>query len=112
METPTGFYLHEEELRLFLYRAANELLVNVCRHAQSPQAKIVLSLAPHQAVRLMVVDSGTGFELAAVKAREGQDGGFGLFSLRERVKALGGTLEIDSRPGQGTCVTVNVPQSL
>jgi signal transduction histidine kinase len=112
VQAPSGFYLHEEELRLFLYRAANELLVNVRRHAQSPQARMVLSLAPNQAVRLMVMDSGTGFELAAVKAREGQDGGFGLFSLRERVKALGGTLEIHSGPGQGTCVTVTVPQSL
>jgi signal transduction histidine kinase len=64
-------------------------------------------IAPDQ-VTLRVCDDGVGLgELA----RPSDGGGFGLVSMRERAGRLGGTLEIESAPGQGTCVVVTVADS-
>lgn len=87
-----------------IFRVVQESLTNVARHAEAREVRI--SLHPEgERLRVVVKDDGRGFDTAAV----GKGGGFGLFGMRERLLALGGTLRIDSAPGQGTAVCIELP---
>ena len=90
-----------------LLRAAQASLANVRVHAQATTAVVTLSfLGPE--VAMDIYDDGTGFDPKAVPARP--DGtGYGLKSLRERVAALQGRLDIESAPGEGTVVAIRLP---
>jgi two-component system, NarL family, sensor histidine kinase UhpB len=88
--------------QVVVYRVAQEALVNASRH--SGASRIEVSLEPRDSrVRLQVADNGCGFAFA----EEGK--GLGLDGMRERALLVGGALEIDSRPGKGTTVTLEVP---
>jgi signal transduction histidine kinase len=93
-------------LKVTLYRAANELLTNIRKHAGTSKAKIVLSVTDKDII-LQVKDQGTGMDTE--KIRTMPDGSFGLYSLSERIQNFGGTLAIDSAPGQGTHITITTP---
>jgi PAS domain S-box-containing protein len=87
-----------------LLRVAQEALNNAYKHARAGHIEVTLTIEADQ-VKLRVCDDGVGLgELA----RPSDGGGFGLVSMRERAGRLGGTLEIESGPGQGTCVQVVV----
>lgn len=90
-----------------LYRTAQESLNNVLRHAQASEAliRIERELA---AIRCTIQDNGIGFDLAAAKTRDGEQG-FGLIGMRERLRAVGGNLQIHSTPGQGTELVARIP---
>jgi signal transduction histidine kinase len=89
-----------------LLRAAQEALSNTRRHAGAGEASITLSYMD-DLVALDVQDDGTGFrpENVAVEA----NGGFGLRAMRERVEALGGSLLVESEPGAGCTLVVELP---
>jgi signal transduction histidine kinase len=102
---------HEEASRLppeteeALFRIVQEALNNAVKHAQTDQAEVRLRLRD-EAVSLLIEDSGVGFDPTRVSS------GFshlGLTSMRERAKALGGTIEIETQPGAGTRIYVEVP---
>ncbi len=95
------------EAGILLFRAARELLMNVHRHAGSSSASIDLRDNNGMAV-LTILDQGCGFD-PSVSPPATQEGQFGLFSLREEVLLIGGTLEVDSEPGRGTRVDFNRP---
>jgi CheY-like chemotaxis protein len=98
-----------EDAKLLVFEAARELLFNVVKHAQVDSATVRLRGAAVGGVELTVSDAGRGFDPGA-PTRAGQDQvGFGLFSLRERLGLVGGTLEIVTAPGQGSRCTVTVP---
>jgi signal transduction histidine kinase len=84
-----------------LYRVAQEGLTNVRKHANASQAGLRLVYAEHS-LRLAVTDNGVG------TAQTG--GGFGLTGLQERVQLLGGTLKVQTAPGQGFCLMVEIPR--
>jgi signal transduction histidine kinase len=84
-----------------LFRAAQEGLTNVRKHAAAGSARLVLSFGSDGTVRLEVCDDGSG------TAAEGP--GFGLLGLRERAARLGGSVDVVSEPGAGTTVRVAVP---
>jgi PAS domain S-box-containing protein len=86
-----------------LYRIAQEALHNAARHARAKRVVIALKQIDSQ-IRLEVSDDGVGFD-----SRDSQLGHFGLNTMRERATGLGGTLEIDSRPGAGTTVRAIIP---
>lgn len=90
----------EEEL----YRIAQEALNNVVRHARAEQVTVKLLFA-EQHCTLMIQDDGVGFDPAAAQ----YIGGVGLQSIRERVTQIGGNLSIESEPGRGTTIRVQVP---
>ena len=102
LESPVRPSLNES-LRLALYRVAEEALGNVAKHAQATEAWVSVSLAPVQNILLVVQDNGDGFDPS--KAYPGQ----GLLSMEDYVVGLGGTIEVDSQPGNGTTVKVSVP---
>jgi signal transduction histidine kinase len=97
------------DTRMMLFHAARELLFNVVKHAAVTQAKLELSRGSGL-IRLVVEDSGRGIEVKTAQV-DGKPGGFGLFSLRERMQLVGGILSITSAHGQGTRVTLEVPIS-
>jgi signal transduction histidine kinase len=92
------------DLREFLFRAARELLRNAAEHSESSHAEVLVSVTDAIA-RLVVRDPGVGFDVASL---DGHDG-FGLFEIRERVEALGGTLSIESEADSGTDVSISIP---
>jgi len=89
-----------------LFRIAQEALRNAVRHARAE--RIVVSLATDaECLELSVSDDGRGFDPQALAAGERRS--FGLIGLRERVRLLDGSLDIESGPGQGTQVKIRIP---
>ncbi len=95
------------EVQVLMFQAVRELLMNVVKHAGATEALIKTS-RDHNAIRISVRDNGRGFS-GKVSFRPDRNGGFGLFSIRERLKYLGGQLTIHSIPGQGTRVMMTAP---
>ncbi|MFT3857616.1 MAG: PAS domain-containing protein [Aquabacterium sp.] len=93
-----------EALSSIVFRVVQESLTNVARHADANEVAIMLR---HEAgeLHLQVRDDGRGFDFNAVRHQPG----YGLLSMRERVLSLGGTLCIDSGPGRGTTIDIDVP---
>ncbi|WP_051478982.1 histidine kinase [Arthrobacter sp. H5] len=92
-----------------LLRAAQASLANVAAHAGAAAAVVTLGFLDDD-VTLDIYDDGAGFDPAALPEVPRADGtGFGLLSLRERVRALRGTLSVESAPGEGTVVAVRLP---
>jgi two-component system, NarL family, sensor histidine kinase UhpB len=93
-----------------LYRVVQECLTNIAQHANARAATIEVSLAsgapPGSLIRVTAADDGIGFTPPTANR------GFGLVGIRERVSALGGRCTIDSGPGQGTRVVVEIPLTL
>lgn len=105
----TGVERRLESVReVMIFRGVQELLGNVRNHAQASQVRISLDTDDTR-VRVLVEDNGKGFDPGPVLA--GQSKTIGLPTLKERMDLLGGRLEIESQPGQGTHVTLDVPVS-
>lgn len=96
-----------EDLRGVLFRAVDELLMNVVKHAHATSVKVSLC-SPNNLVELKIQDNGIGFNLSELEAHPATDVGFGLLSIRERLNHLGGSVSIASAPG-GTSVTLVLP---
>ncbi len=98
------------EAEIALLRAVQEALTNVRKHARASQVAVTLSYMGDLVV-LDVQDDGVGFAPAEVRAppAAGTIGGFGLSAMRERVEQLGGTLLVESVPGEGTTLVVEIP---
>ncbi|HEU4683905.1 MAG TPA: PAS domain S-box protein [Nitrospira sp.] len=92
-----------------LFQSVRELLMNVRKHAGVGEARVLLRYGDDQ-LRLEVRDEGRGFDPAAVLAGDAASSSkFGLFSIRERLEAMGGSFVIDSAPGKGTTATLTLP---
>ncbi|MEU1071987.1 sensor histidine kinase [Streptomyces sp. NPDC005878] len=89
-----------------LLRIAQSALANTVQHAAAQRAEITLSFMD-TSVALDVVDDGRGFEPG--RERPFGTGGFGLPAMRSRARSLGGTLSVESAPGQGTAVAITLP---
>jgi len=94
--------LLDEATRITLFRGLSEALLNVVKHARADKACVRL-WREDQCMRIAVEDEGIGFDPSA------DTGGFGLFSVRERLRHLGGSLEIESAPGDGTRIVLTGP---
>ncbi|MDN5869731.1 MAG: response regulator [Nitrococcus sp.] len=92
---------------VLLFEAVRELLLNTVKHAEVDEAEVGLSRADGDRLCLSVADQGKGFDAATV-ARQ-RSGGFGLFSIREQLYVMGGTLEMESSPGSGTSARLFLP---
>ncbi|MGH9066808.1 MAG: sensor histidine kinase [Acidimicrobiales bacterium] len=89
-----------------LLRIAQSALANTVRHARATRAEVTLSYMD-DTVALDAFDDGVGFDIDAVPTSGSLDGGFGLAAMRARAQALGGTLSVESAPGQGTALAVS-----
>jgi signal transduction histidine kinase len=92
-----------------LLRTAQSALANVRLHARAGRVVVTMSDGG-DAVRLDVVDDGIGFDATGWASRPaGPEGGYGLRAIRERLRELGGTLDVESAPGQGAALSASVP---
>jgi signal transduction histidine kinase len=93
---------------IHLYRIVQELLRNVVKHAEARSVTIRLAQdASH--TRLEVRDDGRGFRCSQPRSGATENSGFGLFSIRERLGKLGGTMQVETAPGEGARVIIQIP---
>ncbi|HEY7833725.1 MAG TPA: ATP-binding protein [Ktedonobacterales bacterium] len=97
-----------DEMETALYRVIQEGLTNTAKHASAHHAWVALEECA-DAVHASVRDDGQGFDAPAVLRTPWQDRGLGLGGMQERATLLGGTIVIDSQPGQGTRIEVVMP---
>lgn len=93
----------EQKITIQIFRIVQECVTNIVRHAQASRASIHLELVSGKLLHLQVSDNGRGCEQETLKT------GFGVLSMRERVNSLGGTLMIQTQPGQGLSISVSIP---
>lgn len=94
-----------QELATCLYRVAQEALNNVAKHAHASQVGITVSRKTSGEIVLALSDNGLGFSQIDKKERQT----FGLLGMRERVHAVGGTLDVQSQTGIGTTIQATIP---
>lgn len=95
------------QIETALYRIVQEALTNITKHAHAKNVEIHLAKVAKN-LHCLVHDDGVGFDLPAVLSRKDQTG-LGLVGIRERLVAVGGTLQIDSAFGRGTGLLVKIP---
>jgi signal transduction histidine kinase len=95
-----------ETVEVNLLRIGQEAVTNVIKHSRATRVKLVLEFCPER-IELDITDDGVGFSLENCAGP--QNGHFGLLGMSERAKRLGGRLAINSSPGNGTTVRVDVP---
>ncbi|WP_442907177.1 CheR family methyltransferase [Billgrantia diversa] len=106
LETLNPPVTSNENLRVLLFQVVRELLFNIKKHANVDRARVELDQADER-ILIRVSDSGQGFTSEVMEDRHGS--GFGLVSVRERLRLLGGDMEINSAPGEGTTILIWVP---
>jgi signal transduction histidine kinase len=99
------------ELETTLYRVVQEALTNIARHAQATSVKLGLTRTETR-IHAEIEDNGRGFKLEEALNHTPANHGAGLLGIRERVALLGGEFIIDTRPGQGTRLSINIPLNL
>ncbi len=97
-----------EATSLLVFRILREVLTNVVKHARASRVDINLRRDDHHLL-VQVADDGIGFSQVKLAASSMNDSGYGLFSIKERLGHMGGSLDIDSRPDHGTLVTISIP---
>lgn len=97
----------DDHIKDFLFQAVRELLFNVVKHAGTNTARVSVGRTD-ETVRVTVADSGKGCEPTEVLGRPA-NAGFGLFHLQQRAEFLGGSFDIDARPGNGCRMTLTIP---
>jgi two-component system sensor histidine kinase DegS len=95
-------------MELSLYRIFEEALDNVARHADATHIDVSIARGGEDVV-LVVTDNGQGFDVEQALSARRTPGTFGLVAIRERVRLLHGTMEVQSADGQGTTLIVTVP---
>lgn len=100
-----------EDMNVLLFESIRELLFNIVKHAAISRAQVRLEPVNESgALRITVNDEGAGFDVSQMKpVGGGQGGGFGLFSIRERIGLIGGNFEMRSAVGQGSRFVLTVP---
>lgn len=84
-----------------LFQAVRELMLNVVKHARARHIRVSINCR-NNSIEITVQDDGAGFDVSRNAFRPGREGGYGLFSIRERLEYLGGSLAVESLPGRGT----------
>ncbi|NGZ04578.1 MAG: hypothetical protein CV090_16175, partial [Nitrospira sp. WS238] len=101
-----------EDQRVLLFQSVRELLINSAKYAGTGQATLTMERRVGQ-LRITVKDEGKGFDMTVAAAAEAlsdeMSSKFGLYSIQERMRALGGSLEIHSAPDQGTSASLVLP---
>ncbi len=98
----------DEETRNLLFTAVRELLLNVVKHARATRARVTTQMEGGS-LCVVVEDDGVGWQPDSTARPDVKTGGFGLFSIRERLSYLGGHCEVQAAPARGTRVTLTMP---
>lgn len=104
-----GSYLLSDQVKILLYRSVRELLINAAKHARAESVRIVVHQVDDN-IEIILEDDGIGFDTSRLdRVKQAESPGFGLFSIRERLKQMGGKLQINSEKGRGTIITLLAP---
>ncbi len=109
LRTDPEIVLNQEAVAVLLFQSVRELLFNVVKHARVSSAEVGMYKENDDGLRIVVRDRGAGFDSGVISKGSKHRGGFGLFSIQERLELLGGRLEVESAPGKGTCFTLIAP---
>jgi signal transduction histidine kinase len=90
-----------DDHRTTIYRVVQEALQNAARHSQAREVEIVVQ-RHGDLLRIIIRDNGTGFDPSTTR-------GLGLLGMQERISLLGGVLQIESAPGHGTILRMEIP---
>jgi len=105
LEPIDGLFTQQAEISI--YRVVQEAVNNIIKHSKAGEARCAVRRRAG-VVELKIQDNGRGFNRVVADA-EPPPGGFGLVSMAERVRLMGGSCAVDSSPGQGTTVTIKLP---
>jgi signal transduction histidine kinase len=98
----------DDDTRAILFRNVRELLANVVKHAEAKKVSVCLEDG-YDSLSIVVKDDGIGFNRSEISNAVTLKGGYGLFSIKERMADLGGSLEIVSEPGKGCTAILTAP---
>jgi signal transduction histidine kinase len=96
----------ENTLELSIFRMIQELITNVIKHARATEIQLQLARHDHY-ISILIEDNGIGFNASKLPQKQGM----GLASIKKRVEVKGGSFHIDSTPGHGTTVSIDIPLS-
>jgi len=99
-----------EATNILLFESVRELLLNTVKHSKTYSVKVSLRCT-EGLLHLVVSDEGIGFDPKNLPTVGDSGGGFGLFSITERLQLIGGRVEIDSSPGKGSRFVLHVPMT-
>ena len=97
----------DPDVRALLFEAVRELLLNAVKHSGVREAQLIMRRSKENWTQIIVEDKGKGFDPSAISAHRG--GGFGLFSIQQRLAYLGGRMEVESAPGRGARFVLTIP---
>jgi signal transduction histidine kinase len=97
------------DVRVFLFQAVRELLLNAVKHGGGSPVHIAMTSAGLNKVHIVVADRGPGFDPDMLDLQQIGPGGLGLFNIRERMTSIEGELQIESAPRHGTRITLIAP---
>jgi len=98
-----------EDVKILLFESVRELIFNAVKHARIRSVNVAVRQPEGSAIEITVSDKGSGFNPAKVRPAGEAGGGFGLFGIRERLQLIGGKMEVQSSPGNGSRLTLTVP---
>jgi signal transduction histidine kinase len=96
-------------LRGRLFTAVRECVYNAWKYAEAGEIRICLQTLDDQRLEIRIEDDGKGFDVKRLEAIGREEGGFGLFSIREMMEYLQGEFRCESKPGEGTRIQLNLP---
>ena len=108
-DIPDAYKHLDADVKTILYQVVRELLNNIAKHSQAQNAHVMINVENGH-FRVQVTDDGVGFDPQTLGPPT-VEGGFGLYSIRERLIAIDGSLRIESAPGAGTVVTAILPST-
>ncbi|HAA25814.1 MAG TPA: histidine kinase [Ruminiclostridium sp.] len=102
---------YDKNINLTVFRVVQEALNNIRKHSNAKTADVKVEFTPTN-VAVRISDKGKGFDTNLLKVEKDDDsGGFGIFSMKERIELLNGTLDVNSKIGKGTTIKVLLPHS-
>jgi PAS domain S-box-containing protein len=103
-----GSIVLDDEVSFFIFKSVRELLFNAIKYARANRIKVLVKKKKKR-IQISVEDDGVGFEFSKVHISLENLSGFGLFCMRERMEHFGGNFDVESKPGQGTRITLFMP---
>ncbi len=108
-ETAGEEFHFPDQKSIFIFRMYQEIMNNILKHSQATHVNVSIVYSGNNTFVLTIQDDGVGFDVQKKKDSGSGSSGLGLKSMSNRAKMIGGDLNIQSEPGTGTTVTVNVP---
>lgn len=98
----------DKDSEIHVYRIVQEAISNILKHSAASEAAVVIR-KHRDTISVSIRDNGQGFDFAAMRASQANDLGYGLSGITERMRILGGKFVIESKPGEGTSLNLEIP---